>query len=200
MDFIIVIFVIAVAFIFFISQGSNEKRKRYFSPERNFENYEKRDFRKERAQKYLNIVRQNTFQKKRICNKLERAAYLAALSVTLGRKRKERVLVEVNLGEVLYHPQHDVHEAINGKRVDVLVATEFFEPLVAFEIDGSGHNLSDISAENDEIKNLALASAGIPLFRIDARHDNPEQVKQQVRAHLYHFFSMDHNEEEDIPL
>ena len=79
--------------------------------------------------------------------------------------------MQVSLGEIIMHPHGRVHAAINSKRVDLLVTDEQFNALIAIEIDGSGHHLTNYSHINDEGKTLALRSAGIPLLRVAARQD-----------------------------
>ena len=97
--------------------------------------------------------------------------------------------MQVSLGEIIMHPHGRVHAAINSKRVDLLVTDEQFNALIAIEIDGSGHHLTNYSHINDEGKTLALRSAGIPLLRVSARQDNHEDIKRQVRKGLEQFFA-----------
>ena len=102
-------------------------------------------FKKTQAEENLRIVRENRYQAKKICNANERAAYTAACAVIWERQRKERVFVQVSLGEIIMHPHGRVHAAINSKRVDLLVTDEQFNALIAIEIDGSGHHLTNYS-------------------------------------------------------
>ena len=141
---------------------------------------EKNNFRKAQAEENLRIIRENRY---------EQAAYAAAWDVVRARQRKERVLPQVSLGEIIMHPNARVHAAINSKRVDLLVTDAQFNALIAIEIDGSGHYLADYSRINDEGKTLALRSAGIPLLRIAASHDNHAEIKRMVRQGLERYFS-----------
>lgn len=150
---------------------------------------EKNNFRKAQAEENLRIIRENRYQQKKICNANEQAAYAAASDVVRARQRKERVLPQVSLGEIIMHPNARVHAAINSKRVDLLVTDAQFNALIAIEIDGSGHYLADYSHINDEGKTLALRSAGIPLLRIAASHDNHAEIKRMVRQGLERYFS-----------
>ena len=150
---------------------------------------QKKRFKKTQAEENLRIVRENRYQAKKICNANERAAYTAACAVIWERQRKERVFVQVSLGEIIMHPHGRVHAAINSKRVDLLVTDEQFNALIAIEIDGSGHYLTHYSHINDEGKTLALRSAGIPLLRVSARQDNHEDIKRQVQKGLEQFFA-----------
>ena len=86
-------------------------------------------FKKTQAEENLRIVRENRYQAKKICNANERAAYTAACAVIWERQRKERVFVQVSLGEIIMHPHGRVHAAINSKRVDLLVTDEQREKL-----------------------------------------------------------------------
>lgn len=83
--------------------------------------------------------------------------------------------------------------------MDLLITNNFFDPLVAFEIDGSGHNRSDLGKIYDEVKDRALESAGIQIFRINAHDDQAEHVKEQVRTQLRQFFGMDASNPNDNP-
>ena len=91
-------------------------------------------FKKTQAEENLRIVRENRYQAKKICNANERAAYTAACAVIWERQRKERVFVQVSLGEIIMHPHGRVHAAINSKRVDLLVTDEQFNALIAIAV------------------------------------------------------------------
>ena len=162
--------------------GMGKQARKKGKPQRN-------DFMRQRAEEYLRIARKNRYQKKTVCNANEQAAYAAAWDVVRARQRKERVLPQVSLGEIIMHPNGRIHAAINSKRVDLLVTDAQFNPLVVIEIDGSGHYLSDYSRINDETKTLALRSAGIPLLRIVAKDDNHAEIRRMVRKGLEQFFA-----------
>lgn len=167
-----------------LSQSSTGKQMPLLPP-RNAKN----DFRLKKAEENLRIVRENIFQKKRICNGNEQTAYAAALAVVRRRQRQERVLPQVSLGEIITHRNERVYAAVNSKRVDLLVTDAQFNPLVVIEIDGSGHYLANTSHINDAAKSLALRSAGIPLLRIAASDDNQAEIRKLVQKGLEQFFA-----------
>ena len=169
--------------------GISRQRLRRSQKNKNEQEQKSHDFKKEKAEENLRIARKNRYQKKTVCNANEQAAYAAAWDVVRARQRKERVLPQVSLGEIIMHPNGRIHAAINSKRVDLLVTDAQFNPLVVIEIDGSGHYLSDYSRINDEAKTLALRSAGIPLLRIAAKHDNHAEIRRMVRKGLEQFFA-----------
>ena len=167
--------------------GIGRQRLRRPQKNKNAQEQKPHDFKK--AEENLRIARKNRYQKKTVCNANEQAAYAAAWDIVRARQRKERVLPQVSLGEIIIHPNGRIHAAINSKRVDLLVTDAQFNPLVVIEIDGSGHYLSDYSRINDETKTLALRSAGIPLLRIAAKHDNHAEIRRMVRKGLEQFFA-----------
>ena len=169
--------------------GIGRQRLRRPQKNKNAQEQKPHDFKKEKAEENLRIARKNRYQKKTVCNANEQAAYAAAWDIVRARQRKERVLPQVSLGEIIIHPNGRIHAAINSKRVDLLVTDAQFNPLVVIEIDGSGHYLSDYSRINDETKTLALRSAGIPLLRIAAKHDNHAEIRRMVRKGLEQFFA-----------
>ncbi|WP_298080858.1 DUF2726 domain-containing protein [uncultured Cardiobacterium sp.] len=169
--------------------GIGRQRLRRSQKNKNTQEQKLHDFKKEKAEENLRIARKNRYQKKTVCNANEQAAYAAAWDVVRARQRKERVLPQVSLGEIIMHPNGRIHAAINSKRVDLLVTDAQFNPLVVIEIDGSGHYLSNYSRINDETKTLALRSAGIPLLRIAAKHDNHAEIRRMVRKGLEQFFA-----------
>lgn len=190
MEVIANLFIAIMFFIIGVGVGNN-KQKKQNNPEEKEKRpaFNRKAFKKEKAEENLRLIRENRYRQKRVCNANERAAYIAALSVVLRREKKERVLAQVTLGEMLYHENSRVHGAVNSKRVDILVTDDSFNPLIAIEIDGSGHHLSNYSHINDEGKMLALKSAGIPLLRILASTDDAEDIKRQVRDGLERFFA-----------
>ncbi|MDO4643438.1 MAG: DUF2726 domain-containing protein [Cardiobacteriaceae bacterium] len=186
MEIMLVIVVVIVAITFCIVFAGNEKKKSSQDKKGEYINYNL-----ERARKYLQAAQNSKYRPKPLCNSLETAAYLTALNITLERRREERVFVEVSLGEILQTSgQRDTgYFAINSKRVDLLITDCNMRPLIVFEIDGSGHNTSEIGQINDKIKEIALSSAGIPLVRLAVPDDNQDTLRQQLKQHLYAFFA-----------
>lgn len=183
----IVLLILIVLIVFFVVVAKNGKSKNPAEEQQKTSSYQ--DYRKTRAEENLRIILASSYQKQKVCNRLERMAYLAALGIVLERQRKERVLAQVCLGEFLRNPDKRAHSAINSKRVDVLICDDDFMPLVAIEIDGSGHRLSGLADITDEGKEHALRSAGITLIRISAKEDDAETVRNAVRVQLQAFFT-----------
>ena len=139
----------------------------------------------QRAREHLKAVRGAPFQPKPLANRLEKAAYQTAVDIVQKRHRNEQVLLQVSLGEILQSKDRRAYWAVNSKRVDLLVIDHELRPLVAIEIDGSGHGLSrDIARINDKIKDIVLAAAGIPLIRIPAPDDNLGAIRALVQQQL----------------
>lgn len=185
MEIVLLVLIVLIVFFVIVAKSSRSKN----SAEEPLKTSSYQDYRKTRAEENLRIILANSYQKQKVCNRLERMAYLAALGIVLERQRKERVLAQVCLGEFLRNPDKRAHSAINSKRVDVLVCDDDFMPLVAIEIDGSGHRLSGLADITDEGKEHALRSAGITLIRIAAKEDDAETVRNAVREQLQTFFT-----------
>lgn len=89
-----------------------------------------------------------------------------------------RVFAQVSLGEVLTCADRSGFNAINAKRVDLLIADANFAPLAAIEYQGSGHHLSKAAAR-DAVKKEALRKAGIGYIEITQDH-GPEDVRREI--------------------
>lgn len=139
----------------------------------------------QRAREHLKAVRGAPFQPKPLANRLEKAAYQTAVDIVAKRGKREQILLQVSLGEILKSKDRRAYWAINSKRVDLLVIDHELRPLVVIEIDGSGHGLSrEIARINDKIKDITLAAAGIPLIRIPAPDDDLAKIRALVHKHL----------------
>lgn len=129
------------------------------------------------------------FQRKILCNRLEQSAFFVLQQLVQQRHQGEIVLVQVSMGEVLQNQNYREFLSINSKRLDLLVISAKFEPLLAIEIDGSGHFLNENSHKNDQIKTKALQAAGIHILRIDAPNDDLKRIEKDVRAGAERFFA-----------
>ena len=89
-----------------------------------------------------------------------------------------RVFAQVSLGEVLTCSDREGFNAINAKRVDLLITDAKFTPLAAIEYQGSGHHLSKAAAR-DAVKKEALRKAGIGYIEITQDH-GPEDVRREI--------------------
>lgn len=88
------------------------------------------------------------------------------------------VFAQVSLGEILICPDKAGFNAINAKRVDLLLADEQFKPIAAIEYQGTGHHLGKAAAR-DAIKKEALRKAGIDFVEI-THDDGPDDVRQAI--------------------
>ncbi len=75
-----------------------------------------------------------------------------------------RVMAQVSLGEIL-SCDGDVYWTINSKRVDVLVIDPRGMPVLAIEIQGSGHYQGN-APMRDAVKKEALRKAGVKWLEI----------------------------------
>ena len=105
----IVLLVLIVLIVFFVVVAKSGKSKNPAEEQQKTSSYQ--DYRKTRAEENLRIILANSYQKQKVCNRLERMAYLAAFGIVLERQRKEHVLAQVCLGEFLRHPDKRAHSA-----------------------------------------------------------------------------------------
>lgn len=129
------------------------------------------------------------FRRKTLCNRLEQSAFFVLQQLVQRRGQGEIVLAQVSMGEVLQNTNYRAFLSVNSKRLDLLVINAKFEPLLAVEIDGSGHFLNDNSHSNDRIKTQALKQAGIVLLRIDAPNDDLKRIEMEVLTSAEQFFA-----------
>lgn len=94
-----------------------------------------------------------------------------------------RVFAQVSLGEVLTCADREGFNAINAKRVDLLIADEAFTPLAAIEYQGTGHHLGQAAAR-DAVKKEALRKAGVRYIEITHEH-GPEDVRREIGRLAY---------------
>lgn len=128
------------------------------------------------------------FHAKILCNRLEQSAFRILQRLVRERGHGEMVLAQVSMGEVMRNSDYRAFLTINSKRLDLLVISATFEPMLAVEIDGSGHFLNENSRKNDKIKTEALKSAGIALLRIDAPDDDLKAIEKAVLSGAEKFF------------
>lgn len=107
--------------------------------------------------------------------KVMQAAEAAVSDLRLGW----RVLAQVSLGEVLRCESIDGFNAINAKRVDLLLIDRKMMPLAAIEYQGSGHHLDGTAAARDAVKKEALRKAGIGFIEI-GEGDHPADVRNAI--------------------
>ncbi|SUO95430.1 DUF2726 domain-containing protein [Suttonella ornithocola] len=120
-------------------------------------------------------VQKGGYCRQKLLNETEKAAYQALLN--MRQNKALQIFAQVSLGEILSHQDYQRYRDIMSKRVDFLITDKAFLPLFAIEIHGTGHYLSHNAKKRDEIKQLALNSAGIQYIAIEVNRNN---VKQKV--------------------
>lgn len=108
----------------------------------------------------------------------ERKVFAAAEAAVVEAGVKWRVFAQVSLGEVLTCGDREGFNAINAKRVDLLLTDEQLRPLAAIEYQGSGHHIGKAAAR-DAVKKEALRKAGVAFIEITA-DDGPEDVRREI--------------------
>lgn len=115
------------------------------------------------AARQLLALRGVRFRTIRLMNHGERRVFAAVERAVASDGR--RVFAQVNLGEILRCDDSEAFYAINAKRVDMLVVDEQGWPLLAIEVQGSGHYQGDADLR-DAIKRQALESAGVGVLEV----------------------------------
>jgi hypothetical protein len=108
----------------------------------------------------------------------ESLVFAAAESAVREVGQRWRVFAQVSLGEVLTCADRDGFNAINAKRVDLLVTDAKFAPIAAIEYQGGGHHLGKAAAR-DAVKKEALRKAGIAFVEMTG-DDGPDDVRRAI--------------------
>ncbi|MGL4768095.1 MAG: DUF2726 domain-containing protein [Formosimonas sp.] len=101
------------------------------------------------------------------------------------RTKKVKFFSQVSLGEVFNQSEDDkdANALINSKRVDFLLTDWSYNPLIALEIHGSYRSSSTASEDTllrDEVKRLALESAGVVYCVVECSVDTAKEKSNQV--------------------
>lgn len=126
----------------------------------------------------LRAVMAATFTARHVLSKTEANVMAAAEAAIAEAGLPWRVMAQVSLGEVLASPSKAAFNAINAKRVDLLVVSEHSRPLAAIEYQGQGHYQGTAPAR-DAIKKEALRRAGIGYIEITFEH-GPDDVRREI--------------------
>lgn len=149
----------------------------------------------ERLERQLRaVLRENvTFSTRRVMGGGELDVFYAALNVTDQKipsgPYPYYVFPQVSLGQVIraearWDWQSDqAHRAINSKRCDLLVADRTGHPVAVLEYQGAGHNIGGTAERRDEIKRIALESAGVRFVEIKDGTDAAE-IRRTIRSVL----------------
>ena len=101
---------------------------------------------------------------------------------------KGRVMAQVCLGEILRSSNAEAFQAINSKRVDILVISNTGFPLAAIEYQGEGHYQGTAYAR-DAVKKAALQRAGIAYIEATRQHNSDDIERDLARAMQARFAS-----------
>ena len=124
----------------------------------------------------------------RLLNRLEERTFGTCLAFVKGRRLK--ACPQVSMGEMIrtVHDGRDATNAFssfNSKRVDMLICDEDWQPLIAVEHQGGGHDQGNAEGR-DRVKRLALERAGIGLVETydDSNHATILAALEQELARI----------------
>ncbi len=108
----------------------------------------------------LATVMKAEFYAKRLMSRQEARVFYALERGLAKHPLGWRVMAQVSLGEVLGSTDTNAFQAVNSKRVDMLIIARDGLPIAAVEYQGSGH-YQGTAAARDAVKREALRRAGI---------------------------------------
>lgn len=126
----------------------------------------------------LRVVTGAQFRPRKLLSRSEARVFYAVERAVQKFAPKCRVMAQVNLGEILSCPDRRAFSAVNSKRVDILVVSQFGDPVAAVEYQGDGHYQGDAPAR-DAVKREALRTAGISFIEVSAG-DTETQLSQNL--------------------
>lgn len=160
--FIALLFVVVTIFSAFMKRAKRGKPS-HITPRRNM---------RDPAQQ-MDAVAQIGFQKTRLLNKEEYRALIQLEAAAAEAGAGFRVMAQTNLGEFLRPDpsapptlKSEAQGATNSKRVDFLIIDRSGYPVLAVEVQGSGHHIGKTAFMRDAVKREALRKAGIPLLEV----------------------------------
>lgn len=119
------------------------------------------------------------FSPRPLVNKSEQRIWREVEAWRIANVPRLSLSTQVSYGEFLTTPRNDHFRAINTKRADFVLWDDLGMVRAVIEYDGRGHwGDNDHDAQRadhaDQVKNRALASAGIPLLRVNSgyRHQD----------------------------
>lgn len=182
-EFILVLLALGVALVFLGLGSQGTRRWSYRGPRGSRRAYRADALRAPSsripdAADQLRAVENAQYGKQPLLRFQESKVFAAAEAAVREAGMPWRVFAQVSLREVLTCPDRDGFNAINAKRVDLLIADASFTPLAAIEYQGSGHHLGKAAAR-DAVKKEALRKAGIAY--IEVTHDHgPQDVRREI--------------------
>ena len=115
---------------------------------------------------------------------LEKDVYFIINNFIKNKSAKVEILPHVSLRE-LFKPTNDFNnknlKQLSSYHIDILLLSkESFVPLIAIEIDGSHHELSDNQKIRDAFKNSLLERNRIPLLRLKPDNCNYAFIAKEL--------------------
>lgn len=132
----------------------------------------------------LAAVMKAPFHAKRLMSREEARIFYALERALAKHEIGWRVMAQVSLGEVLGSADTSAFQAVNAKRVDMLIIAKDGLPIAAVEYQGSGH-YQGTAAARDAVKREALRRAGIEFLEIRAGHA-PEDLNFEIERLVRH--------------
>jgi len=126
----------------------------------------------------LATVMKAEFHAKRLMSREEARIFYALERGLAKHALGWRVMAQVSLGEVLGSADTGAFQAVNSKRVDMLIIAKDGLPIAAVEYQGSGH-YQGTAAARDAVKREALRRAGIEFLEIRSGHA-PEELTFEI--------------------
>ncbi|MBI2235479.1 MAG: DUF2726 domain-containing protein [Magnetospirillum sp.] len=125
----------------------------------------------------LDTVMNSVYSPKKLMNSNEYKVFSIVEKELRRQRQGNRIFSQVSMGQIL-SASGAAYDAINSKRVDLLIIDSRGMPKVVIEHQGEGHNQGNAAAR-DAVKKEALRRAGIPLIETyDA--DSEEDVRHKV--------------------
>ena len=132
------------------------------------------------SKKQLAEVLKCKFAKQRLFNYTEEKVYRILIDlINTHAKGNFTVNGQTSLGEILKCKERFAFNAINSKRVDLLIVDKNLMPVAAIEVNGTGHYQKN-ALERDEIKRAAIESAGIKYIAVRENEDAKEKLNREL--------------------
>lgn len=136
------------------------------------------------SNKQLSEVLKCKFEKKRLFNYTEEKVYRLLIEmINTHAKGYFKVNGQTSLGEIINYQKglwnRKAFNAINSKRVDLLIVNRDLMPVAVIEVNGTGHYFNN-ALERDEIKRAAIESAGIKYIAIRENENAKEKLEREL--------------------
>lgn len=189
MEFLIVCIIIAYLLYknnSFKKSSSNLTQKTYkVNIEQNNNSNVKQNYKS--TEEKIESIKKSTYyykEKKFWDSSLEKEVYFYINDFIKNKSAKVEILPHVSLREI-FKPTNDFKnqnlKQLSSYHIDILLLSEkSFVPLVAIEIDGSHHELSDSQKIRDAFKTSLLERNGIKLLRLKPDNCNYDFIESEL--------------------